>query len=110
MKRIFQLFAILIMLATIGYFAMCTYANCKNPETTADYEMPNKNSAPYSLIAKNTATVILVDDYEVFGAVVGSRTYYINGYWELIGQEFVYRDKTLSLSEREFGEIELKRR
>lgn len=98
------------MVVFIAYFGMCIYGNVKNPDNDTGLEMPSKKDAEYSLVIKNTATVILTDEYEVFGSEIGNRTYYLAGYWELKGNDFVYRDSTITLSEQVFGQIDVKRR
>lgn len=110
MRRILQVLAIIVLIIVIAYFGMCIYGNVKNDDYNPDIGMPSKGDAKYSLIVRNTATVILTDEYEVFGSVVGNRTYYLTNYWELKGAEFVYRDSSVTLPESVFGQIDVKRR
>lgn len=111
MKMIIRILVIILMIGFIAYFGMCVYSNFFSPEATAgQYDMPSSKEAAYSLLVKNTATVILTDDCEVFGSDIGSRTFYLTGYWELRGSKFEYVDATLSLPEQVFGEIIMKRR
>ena len=110
MKRIIKLLMIIVLIGVIAYGGMCVYGNFFGPDAVPSYEVPSKVDASYSLVVKNTATVILTNDYEAFGNEVGSRVFYLYGYWELIGREFKYVEDTLVLSEQTFGEIELKRR
>ena len=108
MKRIIRLMFIVVFLGLLAYFGACVYGNFFANQSGID--APSDNDAQYSLVIKNSATVILTNDYEVFGEEVGSRTYRLHGYWELIGTEFEYRDSNIVLSEQTFGEIILKRR
>ncbi len=109
MKRILRIILIVVFIGLIAYFGMCVYGNFIEP-TLSDIDLPDTSEASHSLLIKNTATVILTNDYEVFGEEVGSRTYRLHGYWELIGNEFEYRDGNIVLAEQVFGEIILKRR
>jgi len=109
MKTILRIIAIVVFIGLIAYFGMCVYGNFVEP-SLSDIDLPDNNEAQYSLLIKNTATVILTNDYEVFGDEVGSRTYRLHGYWESIGNDFKYRAGDIVLSEQTFGEIILKRR
>ena len=109
MKKILRIILIVVFIGLIAYFGMCVYGNFIEP-SLSDIDLPDTSEAQYSLLVKNTATVILTNDYEVFGEDVGSRTYRLHGYWELIGNDFEYRDSDIVLSEQIFGEIILKRR
>lgn len=110
MKTIVKLLMIVLLISVIAYGGMCVYGNYFAPGTNTDPSMPSKSEASHSLVVRNTATVILTNDYEVFGEEVGSRIYYLNGYWEMVGRDFKYVDDTLVLSEQVFGQIDLKRR
>lgn len=111
MKLIIRILLIMMLLGLIAYFGACIYGNFFSSEVRdARVDMPSAKDAPYSFVIENTATVILADDYEMFGEEAGSQTYRFNGYWELVGNEFRYRDGTLTISEQTFGNIILKRR
>lgn len=104
-----RIIVIILLVGALAYGGMCVYANMA-PRGKVDGNMPSTREAPYSLVIKNTATVILAKEYEVFGDTVGSRVYYLHGYWELAGTEFEHREATLVLNEQVFGQIDLKRR
>lgn len=110
MKTIIKLLMILVLIGVIAYGGMCVYGNYFAPGTAIGDDIPSKSEASHSLVVRNTATVILTDDYEVFGEEVGSRTFYLHGYWEMVGRDFRYVDDTLVMSEQVFGQIDLKRR
>jgi len=107
---IIKIVMVVVLIGVLAYGGMCVYGNYFGPGTTISDNIPSTADAPYSLVVRNTATVILISDYEVFGEEVGSRTYYLNGYWEMVGRDFKYVDDTLVLSEQTFGQIDLKRR
>ncbi len=108
MKTIIKVIMIIVLIVALAYGGACVYSNFFANNSGID--APSDSEARYSLLIKNTATVILTDDYEVFGEGVGSRTYRLRGYWELIGSEYQYRDSDIVLAENIFGEIIFKRR
>lgn len=109
MRRIIQIVALLLLVIGLIYLGACIYSNYFAPQE-GELDMPSENQAAYSLVVKNTATIILTNNCEVFGSEIGNRTFYLTGYWELIGSEFRYRDSNLTLPESVFGQIEYKRR
>lgn len=110
MRVIIKIAMIVLLIGVIAYGGMCVYGNYFGPGTAIGDKIPSASEASHSLIVRNTATVILTNDYEVFGSEVGNRTFYLHGYWEMVGRDFKYRDDTLVLSEQVFGQIDLKRR
>jgi hypothetical protein len=103
--------AIGVLIAFVAYFGSCVYANYfRADENELDIDLPDRKEARYSLVVKNTATVIMTDDYEVFGSEVGGRTYVVHNYWELVGTKFEYRVGDVVLHEQVFGEITVERR
>lgn len=110
MKLIIKILMVVALIGFLAYGGMCVYGNYFGPGTSIGDSIPSTKDAAYSLVVRNTATVILVNDYEVFGDEVGGRTYYLHGYWEMIGRDFKYVDDTIVLSEQTFGQIDVKRR
>ena len=107
MRRIVSIIMLIGLICGVGYVGVCVYANVTQSEGV---DLPDISEAGYSLIIKNTATVILTNDYEVFGGEVGNRHYQLSGYWELVDGDFKYREDSIVLSQEIFGEIILKRR
>jgi hypothetical protein len=101
---------LIMLIGVLAYAGTCVYGNFFAPGTNPGIDMPKSDEARYSLIIKNTATVILTDDYEVFGETVGQRTYILRGYWELVGNDFKYYAEDITLPEEVFGEISIKLR
>jgi len=110
MRTILRVIMIIAFIAVLSYIGITVYGNFFNSGSDVNVQMPSGSQARYSLVVKNTATVILTNDYEEFGDEVGNRTYLLHGYWELVGSEFRYYDSDIVLSEQIFGEIVLKRR
>ena len=110
MRIIIRILMIILLIGFLSYGAVCVYGNFFSDRGNTETQMPRESEARYSLVVKNTATVILTNDFEVFGDEVGSRVYLLHGYWELVGTEFKYYDSDIVLSEQIFGEIILKGR
>ena len=111
MKTLFKIIMIMLLIGGVLYLGTCAYANFFAGDTTQGaVKMPAATEAAYSLIVKNTGTLLLFNEYEVFGSQVGERNYILQGYWELIGNEFKYRNQTINISEAIFGEVTLRRR
>ena len=107
MKRIFRIIMVVGVVIFIVYIGACVYGNYFVDDGSTKF--PSVKNAPYSLIVRNTATVILTDEHEVIGEE-GSRIFTLYGYWELVGSEFKYVDSTIILHEEVFGVINIKRR
>ena len=107
MRRIFRVLMIVGLVILIVYIGACVYGNYFADD--GSIKLPSIKNAPYSLIVRNTATVILTDEHEVVGEE-GSRVFTLYGYWELVGGEFEYVDSTIILHEEVFGKINIKRR
>ena len=110
MRTVIRILMILVLIVLLAYGAVCVYGNFFSDKGNIEIEMQRESEARYSLVVKNTATVILTNDFEIFGDEVGSRVYLLHGYWELVGTEFRYYDSDIVLSEQIFGEIILKGR
>lgn len=111
-SKIFKVIALIGLVALLAYAGACIYGNfiAKPEPVPGQIEMPKADKAAYFLVVKNTATVILTNDYEQFGDKVGERTFVLHGYWELVGSAFSYRAHDIILQEAIFGEIALKKR
>lgn len=110
MSKLIKLIMLVALIGVLAYVGACIYGNFFAPGSNPSIDMPGADEARYSLIIKNTATVVLTDDYEVFGEVVGERTYILHGYWELVGNDFRYYSEDMTMPETVFGEINIKLR
>lgn len=100
------------ILLILAWISISVYS-CINPQSRGQsntLDMPDQNEAAYSLYIENTGNLILTADYEIHGSEVGNRVFVLHGFWELRGQEFVFKDAELVLDEAIFGEITIKRR
>lgn len=98
-----------MIIGVLGYLGACGYANyiAKPEVTTTNPEMPDTKDAAYSLLVVDSGTVILTNKYEMFGDTVKQRTYVLHGYWEQVGNKFLYRKDDIILNEKFMGEIKI---
>lgn len=108
MARILRITMLIVLICFLAYLGTCIYGNFFAPDASTGVKLPDSDDARYSLVVKNTATVILTNDYEVFGENVGQRIYILHGYWELVGNDFKYNKGDITMPETVFGEISLK--
>jgi len=112
-KGIIGFALVLVLIVVIGYVGMTVYSCVMDKPTTGQSdipEMPEVGEASHSVFIENTGNLLLTSDYEVHGTEVGSRVFILNGFWELTGQDFKYKDGKLVLDEAIFGKITIKRR
>ncbi len=104
MKRVLKIIFIISIVALIGYGVLTCYVNF-GPSSSKTLEEPKIEKASYQVTVQSTGISIFTDKYEKKGTV-----YILHGYWELIGQKYVYRKTDLLLDELTFGRITLRRR
>lgn len=102
------LIAIVLVLALV--IGPCVYYNFIAKPDTGMPDMPKTEEAQYSFYIKNTGRLILANDYEQYGEVVGQRLFILPAFWDLRGKDFKFVESILPLDEHIFGEIEVKRR
>ena len=107
-RKIFGYGLLAIIVFAVGIFV---YANffVDDEAEGIEYKMPDKSEAQYSLSA-GRELLLLTNSYEQFGDKAGERIYVLQGYWELRGNEFVYRSHDIIISEQTYGTITVKRR
>lgn len=81
----------------------CAWQNCRKPDTGP--EPPSIEKAKYSVTIKATGRTVYTNDLVNTGKV-----YTMEGYWETVKDKYVYRNIILTLDERVFGKIEVKKR
>ena len=100
-KLIIKVFVIIGLLGVIAYASFCTYVNFIEPKIdSGQTELPDAPDARYELLIVTTGQLVFSDDMEQRGD-----TYILNGYWELIGDEYLYRDFILPLDKATWGDI-----
>lgn len=106
--RFIKLIVLIAVIVGVAYCGACVYVNFIQDDTPngfVQYKEPENNEAQYKITVINTGMTVYVNDYVVDGSKI-----YINDYWELIDDEYIYRDIDLTLDELVFGKIMVKRR
>jgi len=103
--KIFKGILIAGFLCLIAYFGVCVYAAVKGPQIISGPQPPSVDKAPYSVTVESTGVTIYTEDISNAGSV-----YTLNGYWEMRGTQFIYRNVKLILDEDIFGTIKVRRR
>jgi len=111
-KRIILVMMLIVVAAIIGWLGLSVYSCACGQQNMNQGQsgVPDKEEATYSLRIENTKGLVMTSDCEVYGDKVGSRVFVLEGFWEMRGQKFIYKDAELILDEAIFGEITLKRR
>jgi len=104
MKRIIQVGVILVIGFILVYGGIVIYGNFF-ALNAAPYSMPDSDKASHSITIKNTGNTLLSNNVEQIGSVV-----ILDGYWELVGQKFKYRDDKLVLDRVVFGPVTVRAR
>lgn len=98
------------LILLIAYGGLCVYSNFIAKPNTGLPDMPKSDEAAYTVTVENTGKLVMTNDYEVIGSVVGKRVFVLHGFWELSGQDFKYKPGDIVIDEAIFGEITLRRR
>lgn len=107
---IIKVIILVVILGVIAYGGLVVWSCLAGQNNPNQQDIPKVNEASHSVYIKNTGNLIFTDDYELIGSEVGSRIFILHGFWEMRGQEFVYKDTELVLDEGIFGEITVRRR
>jgi len=110
LSRIIKLIIILAMLAGLAYAGLCVYSCATHQQGAGMLDIPEAEEAAYSVTIENTGKLLMTNDYEVMGSVVGKRVFILHGRWEFMGQDFKYKEGDIIMDESVFGEITLRRR
>ena len=109
LKKSLMVIILVVIIVVIAWIGLSVYS-CFVRQDTDMPNMPDQDEASYSVYIENTGNLILTDDYEMHGQVIGSRVFILHGFWEISGQKFEYKGTDLILNEGIFGEITIKRR
>jgi len=109
-KGTLGLLLLLVLGAVIVYVGITVWSCVAGQDNPGQVEIPKADEAAYSVYIENTGNLVLTDDYELIGSKAGSRVFILHGFWEMRGQEFVYKDSELVLDEGIFGEITVRSR
>lgn len=101
-----KILLLVILLGMIAYGGTCVYANffaATGPQSI--YDAPDAKDASYYVIIENTGNMMFTDSFDQHGNV-----YVLHGFWELVGQEFKYRNRDLVLDQAVFGTVTIRAR
>lgn len=103
-----KILIIFFLILAVGWAGTCAYANFFHKDTPQlnTPKMPEIDKAGYTIYMKATRQTILTDDWQEGRPGI----YLIKGYWEVIEDEYKYRDSNLTLNEEYFGEIIIRKR
>ena len=101
---------LIIMLGLLFMVGTCVYANFIREPDLGIPELPDTQDAQYSVHIKNTGGLLLSSNIDRYGEDIGNRVFILHGYWELSGQDFIYRDQDIVLNEQIFGQITVRAR
>ena len=104
-KKLIITMVLLVVLAGVGWVGISIYANFIESPFESSSAMPEKEEAKFTVLIENTNNTLLTAKYEHSGNI-----YILHGFWELVGQDWRYRDTDLMLDESIFGKITIKRR
>jgi hypothetical protein len=77
-----------MIVGSLVYVGACIYGNVKANPGTPQIQYPDSSKAGYEVVIVNTGRLILTDSVIRTGSIVK-----LNGYWELSGQKYIYRDR-----------------
>lgn len=107
--NLIKIIALIVILVVVGYVGLSIWSGCIKQDS-GQLDMPDEKEATHSVSIENTGGLLLTNDYEQHGQVVGSRVFILHGFWELRGKDFKYVAGDIVLDENIFGEIVIKRR
>jgi len=103
MKKAIMIILLFLLISGVVYFGISIYANLvvfREVATGSTLEVPDAHEAGYIIKLVNTGRILYTDNYTKEGTVCT-----LHGYWELVEDEFVYREQTLTLDEKLFGAV-----
>ena len=103
-RKIVGIGILAIIVLIVCYGGLVIYGNVTALKGNS-YSLPDMEEAQYSVRVQNTGLYLYSDDVNQDGDII-----VIDGYWELVGQKFKYREATLILDKGIFGEIRVSTR
>ena len=88
------------------FLAKLKEMNCNKTSGDMDYDELFGKDAPFAIVCNKCGSM----DIEIIGEDEGSRVILLHGYWELSGQDFIFRDRDIVLNESIFGKITIRGR
>lgn len=109
--KITKIFGVIFLLAILAFVGTCSYQMFKGNKQGSSPEPPTALNAQYSLRIKNTGTTIYTNNMVKLPVNATQYSYTMPyGYWEANKDKFIFKKARITLDERMFGEIEVKKR
>ncbi len=99
-----RIIGLIILLCLLLVMGMCYWQNCREDKGP---RFPDNIKAQYKITEVYTGNIYYSDNVTIQGEKTGERVIIMRGYWEVSGGKYVFRDITLPLAERDFGEIKV---
>ena len=110
MGTIIKIIILVVLLGVIAYVGLIVWSCAAGQNNLGQSDIPKIDEAAYTVYIENTGNLLMTNDYELIGSKAGSRVFILHGFWEMRGQEFVYKDGELVLDEGIFGAITVRKR
>ena len=107
LNALIKVIIIIILLLGLAYGGI-TIISCANyGKVDGEIKMPSERRASHTIYFENTGGMILADDF-IEDQAAGVIT--VNGYWEISGDRYVYKDNNITIDEAIFGPVTVKPR
>lgn len=108
--KIAKVIGLILLLGVLAFVGTCAYNVFKSDKQDGP-KPPAASKAPYSLKITNTGVTLYASKVMVSGDKIGERKYLLSsGYWEANSKKYELKKLPLTLDERIFGEIKVKKR
>ena len=108
LTNILKIMAITFILFALFWLGTCAYGNTIGKTPTAE-RIPRIQDARDMLVVKSSGYVLYLGDYTVDYAD-GQAVYATSDFWEVTAKGYVHRTYELTIDERTFGPVEIRRR
>ncbi len=110
MNSIIKLLVIVGLVMALAYAGLTVWSSVSASRATAGPKLPEVSKAQFIVTVRDTGNTYFTNKYEQVGQVVGSRRFVLHGYWEMVGHDLKLRSQNMTLSEKVFGIIDVRRR
>lgn len=112
MKTILKWLGIILFAGVLVFMGSCALQNCRAKKTETGPTAPSVKQAAYEIKIKVTGRLFYSSNVVNFTpqAKVGERRFAMQGYYEAEGGKYVFRNILMTLDERIFGEIIVRKR
>ena len=111
MRKLLRIILYIAIGIGVLYAGVTCYGNITTKKDAQGLpELPGKAQAAYFVRVTSTGGMLVTNDYDQHGDVVGQRVFVLHGYYEYTKKGYEYRDMDITLKEKIFGQIDIKRR